>query len=72
MASSELVQVITGDGAFDQPALERLMASSSSSSSSSAGGAAWADATKKNDYQVVAIMGPQSSGKSTLMNYLVR
>lgn len=71
MASSELVQVITGDGAFDQPALERLMASSSSSSSSSAGGA-WADATKKNDYQVVAIMGPQSSGKSTLMNYLVR
>jgi polynucleotide 5'-kinase involved in rRNA processing len=68
-SSADLVQVITGDGAFDQPALERLMASSSSSSSSSPA-AGWADA--KNDYQVVAIMGPQSSGKSTLMNYLVR
>lgn len=69
MASSspaELVQVITGDGAFDQPALERLMTASSSSPA----GGSWADV--KNDYQVVAIMGPQSSGKSTLMNYLVR
>jgi hypothetical protein len=71
-STAELVQVITGDGRFDLPALETLMSTSSSSSSSSAAApASWA-AGAKNDYQVVAIMGPQSSGKSTLMNYLVR
>jgi len=66
-SAAELVQVITGDGRFDQPALETLMATASSSSASSSSWAAGA----KNDYQVIAIMGPQSSGKSTLMNYLV-
>lgn len=29
-------------------------------------------AERKTDYQVVAIMGPQSSGKSTLLNHVVR
>jgi ABC-type phosphate transport system ATPase subunit len=27
---------------------------------------------QKQDYQIVAIMGPQSSGKSTLLNHVVR
>jgi hypothetical protein len=53
------VQIIDGDGAFQEDALK-----------------AWVNDTGVADrhanYQVVAIMGPQSSGKSTLLNHVVR
>jgi hypothetical protein len=57
---SSVTQVVDADGAFLAPAMDAFVASS---------GLARARPT---DYQVVAVMGPQSSGKSTLLNALVR
>ena len=59
MAQSHILQVVNGDGEFDGTRVSEFLASHSI-----------------NDvgvgYQVVAITGPQSSGKSTLMNAVVR
>lgn len=57
--SAPTVQVIDGDGEFQEDALKTWVNDT---------GVAGSQA----NYQVVAIMGPQSSGKSTLMNHLVR
>ena len=58
MAQSHILQVVNGDGDFDETRVSDFLASHSI-----------------NDvgvgYQVVAITGPQSSGKSTLMNAVV-
>ena len=54
------VQVIDGEGGFHGDELAAFIRDSGLLASS------------RTNYQVVAIMGPQSSGKSTLMNYLVR
>lgn len=54
----ETCQVIDGDGSFHEDELAAFIRSSGL-------------ASKGVDYQVVAIMGPQSSGKSTLMNNVV-
>ena len=58
MAQSDILQVVNGDGEFDETRVSEFLASHSI-----------------NDvgvgYQVVAITGPQSSGKSTLMNAVV-
>ena len=51
------LQLIDRDGTFRAEELRRFVH------------AAKVDST--SDYQVVAIMGPQSSGKSTLMNHVV-
>ncbi|KAL6774184.1 hypothetical protein ACKKBG_A24075 [Auxenochlorella protothecoides x Auxenochlorella symbiontica] len=52
-----ILQVVQGDGTFDEPAVQAYMHSSGVESTGI-------------DYTVVAIMGPQSSGKSTLLNAL--
>ena len=52
-------QVVDGDGGFLQEQVDEFVAANRL-------------AEMKTDYQVVAIMGPQSSGKSTLMNNVVR
>lgn len=53
------MQLIDGDGDFQEDSVK-----------------AWVNDTgvadSRANYQVVAIMGPQSSGKSTLMNHVVR
>ncbi|KAG2501180.1 hypothetical protein HYH03_000995 [Edaphochlamys debaryana] len=54
---AEIVQVINGDGQFEDGAVQQFVEQN---------GIAYA----KTNYQVVAIMGPQSSGKSTLLNYV--
>ena len=53
------IQVVDGGGQFNEPELQKFVADSKLAES-------------KTDYQIVAIMGPQSSGKSTLMNHVVR
>eukprot|EP00798_Chlamydomonas_sp_ICE-L_P001566 gene1566-32948_t len=57
MSTLKTIQLVDGDGAFQGEQLD-----------------SFADeiklAEKRKDYQVVAIMGPQSSGKSTLLNYV--
>ena len=53
------VQIIDGDGGFHEDALKAFVAANGIAES-------------RANYQVVAIMGPQSSGKSTLMNHVVR
>ena len=55
---AEIVQVITGEGEYLATDVERF--------TTKIGLAAC-----KTNYQVVAIMGPQSSGKSTLLNHVV-
>ncbi len=55
---STICQVITGDGQFDTASVQQFVEEN-------------ALAACKTNYQVVAIMGPQSSGKSTLLNNLV-
>lgn len=55
---SEVVQVVDENGVFNDQ-LEGFVQSSEVG-------------TSGRDYQIVAITGPQSSGKSTLMNVLVR
>eukprot|EP00955_Chlamydomonas_euryale_P035238 350048-Chlamydomonas_euryale.AAC.10 len=52
------LQVIDGDGEFRSREVEVFMSQPRL-------------ANGRQDYQVVAIMGPQSSGKSTLLNYVV-
>lgn len=51
-------QVVNGDGVFGQQDVEQFF-----------GASQMEDVGR--DYQVVAIMGPQSSGKSTLLNHVV-
>ncbi|GBF96639.1 hypothetical protein Rsub_09272 [Raphidocelis subcapitata] len=51
------VQMIDGEGAFHEEEVKQFVASTGVAES-------------RSNYQVVAIMGPQSSGKSTLMNHL--
>lgn len=57
-AVAEMLQMIEGDGTFNAEGLGRFIAQHSL-------------AECRTNYQIAAIMGPQSSGKSTLMNHLV-
>lgn len=57
--ATETVQLIDGDGEFQADGVAQFINDR---------GIAECGA----NYQVVAIMGPQSSGKSTLMNHVVR
>ena len=50
-------QVVDGDGILDGEGLDQLLQSSGLASAGL-------------DYSLVAIMGPQSSGKSTLLNHV--
>ena len=59
MSPTSVVQLVDADGGFDAPSLASL---ATAVGLPSAG----------RGYQVVAVMGPQSSGKSTLLNALVR
>jgi hypothetical protein len=58
-APPDRCQVIDSDGAFQEEQLNSFVQQNGV-----------IDA--RTNYQVVAIMGPQSSGKSTLMNHVVR
>jgi hypothetical protein len=58
-AAPDCCQVIDSEGAFCEEGLSRFVQQHGV-----------IDA--RTNYQVVAIMGPQSSGKSTLMNHVVR
>lgn len=55
----QVLQVVTGDGEFNETGVRSFVSE------------AHID-TAGTDYQTIAITGPQSSGKSTLMNALVR
>ena len=55
----QVLQVVSGDGDFNENGVLQFVS------------AAHID-TAGVDYQTIAITGPQSSGKSTLMNALVR
>lgn len=55
----QVIQVVSGDGEFNENGVRQFVS------------AAHID-TAGVDYQTIAITGPQSSGKSTLMNALVR
>ena len=57
-AKQQVLQVVTGDGEFNAQGVRQFVS------------AARVD-TAGVDYQTIAITGPQSSGKSTLMNALV-
>jgi len=57
--SSGILQVVAGDGSFNSQGVDQFVKDTGVESSGVA-------------YTVVAIMGPQSSGKSTLLNHLVR
>lgn len=54
-----ICQVIDGKGEIHEKAVEAFVKEEGV-------------AVAKTNYQIVAIMGPQSSGKSTLLNHLVR
>ncbi|GFR42392.1 hypothetical protein Agub_g3264, partial [Astrephomene gubernaculifera] len=54
---ADIVQVINGEGQFEQDSVQQFVAANEL-------------AHCKTNYQVVAIMGPQSSGKSTLLNHV--
>ncbi len=56
---ADCCQVIDGDGGFHEEELAAFVE-------------AQGVLRARTDYQIVAIMGPQSSGKSTLMNTVVR
>lgn len=58
MAQSHILQVVNGDGEFNESGVEHFIRQHSISDAGVG-------------YQVVAITGPQSSGKSTLMNAVV-
>jgi len=58
MAQSHILQVVNGDGEFNESGVEDFIEQHSISDVGVG-------------YQVVAITGPQSSGKSTLMNAVV-
>ena len=55
---AQICQVIDGDAGFNHDGLQQFINDSGI-------------AACRTNYQVVAIMGPQSSGKSTLMNHVV-
>lgn len=55
---NEVHQVVSADGAFDETFEDYVRSNGLHESGA--------------DYQIIAITGPQSSGKSTLMNKLVR
>ncbi|EFJ52341.1 hypothetical protein VOLCADRAFT_79128 [Volvox carteri f. nagariensis] len=54
---ADIVQVINGEGQFEEASVQQFVEANDL-------------AACKTNYQVVAIMGPQSSGKSTLLNYV--
>lgn len=54
-----VLQVVSGDGQFDTEGVEAFVRANKID-------------TAGVDYDIVAITGPQSSGKSTLLNHLVR
>lgn len=56
---SKILQVVSGEGEFNSSGVEQCMKENGVE-------------TSGRGYQVVAITGPQSSGKSTLMNILVK
>lgn len=56
--AAPVVQVISGDGQFEEDDVQRFVDENRL-------------AACRTNYQVVAIMGPQSSGKSTLLNQVV-
>ncbi len=58
MAQSHILQVVNGDGEFNEDGVQSFIRQHSISDAGVG-------------YQVVAITGPQSSGKSTLMNAVV-
>lgn len=58
MAQSHILQVVNGDGDFNEAGVQDFIRQHSVSDAGVG-------------YQVVAITGPQSSGKSTLMNAVV-
>ena len=58
-SSSGILQVVSGDGEFNDDGVISFMRENDVQDAGV-------------DYQVIAITGPQSSGKSTLMNALVR
>ena len=58
MAQSHILQVVNGDGDFNNAGVEEFVKQHRISEAGVG-------------YQVVAITGPQSSGKSTLMNAVV-
>lgn len=58
-SQQQVLQVVSGDGEFNESGVRQFVS------------AAHID-TAGMDYQTIAITGPQSSGKSTLMNALVR
>ena len=57
--SAGILQVVSGDGTFNTEGVDKFVKDTGVESSGVG-------------YTVVAIMGPQSSGKSTLLNHLVR
>ena len=59
MSSHNTLQVVTGEGVFNAENVKAFMRDHHLEAAGV-------------DYSVVAITGPQSSGKSTLMNTLVR
>lgn len=56
---AEIVQLVNSEGHFDEVSTKQFVTVSGL-------------AECKTNYQIVAIMGPQSSGKSTLLNHVVR
>lgn len=60
MSPTDALQVIDSEGTFDERAANRAAA------------AAGLPGASDGRYGVVAVMGPQSSGKSTLLNAMVR
>ena len=58
MAQSHILQVVNGDGDFNEAGVEEFVKQHRITEAGVG-------------YQVVAITGPQSSGKSTLMNAVV-
>lgn len=54
-----ILQVVSGDGSFNTSGVEQFVKATGVE-------------TAGVGYSIVAIMGPQSSGKSTLLNHLVR
>jgi ABC-type lipoprotein export system ATPase subunit len=55
----EILQVVNDVGQFQEGPVQAFVADRGI-------------AAARTNYEVVAIMGPQSSGKSTLLNYVVR
>ena len=58
-SSAGILQVVSGDGSFNAAGVDKFVKDTGVESCGVG-------------YTVVAIMGPQSSGKSTLLNHLVR